>query len=207
MLQLPKTPEATQGFGVPHSEVSSLTAMSLGFQHAHRSVGKGLWAACNTHTSLLWQPEQHWKLLQINGVEPGLQLYLIHGHFSISSLSGPWFKGSSALSLSGHQALQHWHDGAAGAFCHRSTSSTFYLLPCSSLGFCCKNKFSFSTGGSHALHDTRAFTCLFLDSAGEKGCISYTREQGIKMHFSALPNTGVRFILCALLMPFSSVFI
>lgn len=56
------------------------------------------------------------------------------------AFSSNWFQSSSALGLSGHQTLQHCHGGVAGPCCHRSTSSTFCLPPCNSLGFCCKNQ-------------------------------------------------------------------
>lgn len=44
MLQLPKTPEATQGLGPSYSEVSSLAADEFGVYYAHRQdsfVGEG----------------------------------------------------------------------------------------------------------------------------------------------------------------------
>jgi len=51
---------------------------------------------------------------------------------------------------------------------------------------------------------------LFLGSAGEKGCFSYTGEQEIEKHFSALPGTVVSsfwFIHSALLAPFAAILV
>lgn len=69
------------------------------------------------------------------------------------------------------------------------------------------NKQQFPTGCSHTLCDTRAFSRLFLDCAGEKRCFSYTGEQEIKMPFSALPSSVVSncwFAHSASLVPFAS---
>lgn len=72
------------------------------------------------------------------------------------------------------------------------------------------NKQQFPIGCSHALHDTRAFSRLFLDCAGEKRCFSYPGEQEMETPFSALPSSVVSncwFTHSASLVPFASAWV